>query len=90
MKITKNLLALTLAFCMTLLSCQQAEAVTYVTDAGGYAYDESRAATNIGPAIGLATVAIVAIVAVAVQNSHHSGSSSHYHGYSCDSSNCHN
>lgn len=57
-------------------SIQEAHAeVTYVTDAGGYAYDESRAATNLAPAIALATVVIVAIVAVAVQNSHDSSSS---------------
>jgi hypothetical protein len=63
-------------------STQQIEAVTYVTDTGGYAYDESRAATNLAPAIALGTVAIVGIIAIAVQNSHDrsssSSSSSHY------------
>lgn len=53
------------------------EATSYVTDTGGYAYDESRAAVNLAPAIALGTVAIVGIVAIAVQNSHeHSSSSS--------------
>jgi ABC-type uncharacterized transport system YnjBCD permease subunit len=56
------------------------EAVTYVTDSGGYAYDESRAAPNLAPAIALSTVAIVAIIALAVQNSHN--------GSSCSSSSC--
>jgi len=56
------------------------EAVTYVTDTGGYAYDESRAATNLAPAIALATVVIVAIIAVAVQNSHLKHSHSHSSG----------
>lgn len=61
-------------------STQQLEAVTYVTDTGGYAYDESRAATNLAPAIALGTVAIVGIIAIAVQNSHeHSSSSSSSH-----------
>lgn len=55
---------------------QPVEAVTYVTDTGGYAYDESRAATNLAPAIALGTVVVVAIIAIAVQNSH---DSSHSH-----------
>ncbi len=60
---------------------QKAEAVTYVTDAGGGAYDQSIAATNFAPAIALATIAVVAIVAVAVQNSH-----GHHHSHSHSSS----
>lgn len=59
------------------LSTQTAEAVSYVTDTGGYAYDESRAATNLAPAIALGTVAIVGVIALAVQNSHDSSSSSY-------------
>ncbi len=67
---------------------------TYVTDAGGYAYDECRAVTNLAPAIALSTVIIVAIIAVAVQNSHDSSSSSstshchcgHFNSSSCSSS----
>lgn len=71
------------------ISTQQAEAVTYVTDTGGYAYDESRAATNWAPAIALGTVACVGIIAVAVQNSHDhssSSSSSGHYSYSTSSS----
>ena len=65
---------------ITSTSTRSVEAVAYVTDTGGYAYDESRAATNIAPAIALGTVAIVGIIAIAVQNSHnHSSSSSHGH-----------
>lgn len=75
----------------------QLDAVSYVTDTGGYAYDQSRAVTNLAPAIALGTVAIVGIIAIAVQNSHdHSSSSSHYgsyYSYSCSSysssSSCH-
>ncbi|MFI0434733.1 MAG: hypothetical protein ACH350_03260 [Parachlamydiaceae bacterium] len=75
------------------LSTQELEAIAYVTDTGGYAYDESRAATNLAPAIALGTVAIVGIIAIAVQNSHdHSSSSSSsssrgsYHGHFSTSS----
>lgn len=65
---------------ITSISTRPVEGVAYVTDTGGYAYDESRAATNIAPAIALGTVAIVGIIAIAVQNSHnHSSSSSHGH-----------
>lgn len=70
-------LILILAFCIS-SSTHKLEAITYVTDTGGYAYDESRAATNLAPAIALATVAIVGIIAIAVQNSHDHSSSSHY------------
>ncbi|MBS4163581.1 Uncharacterized protein PRO82_000884 [Candidatus Protochlamydia amoebophila] len=74
------------AIAMTGLSNQQLEAVTYVTDTGGYAYDESRTATNLAPAIALGTVAIVGIIAIAVQNSHHSSSSHSSPSYSSSSS----
>jgi hypothetical protein len=64
---------------MIALSNQSLQAeCTYVTDAGGYAYDECRASTNLAPAIALGTVVIVAIIAIAVQNSH-DGHSSHSH-----------
>jgi hypothetical protein len=69
------------------MSTQKLEAVAYVTDTGGYAYDESRAATNLAPAIALGTIAIVGIIAIAVQNSHdRSSSSSSHYGYSSSSS----
>ena len=82
----KKMVALITLFAIGSMATQQVEAVTYVTDTGGYAYDESRAATNLAPAIALGTVAIVGIIALAVQNSHdHSSSepssnssSSHY------------
>ncbi|WP_102035402.1 hypothetical protein [Candidatus Protochlamydia sp. R18] len=74
------------AIAMTGLSNQQLEAVTYVTDTGGYAYDESRTATNLAPAIALGTVAIVGIIAIAVQNSHHSSSSHSSSSHSSSSS----
>lgn len=64
---------------MTFTSRVEAECA-YVTDSGGFAYDECRAAVNLAPAIALGTVVIVAIIALAVQNSHdHSSSSSCCH-----------
>lgn len=76
MSMLKKIITLTALFAMMGLSTRQLEAVTYVTDTGGYAYDESRAVTNLAPAIALGTVAIVGIIAIAVQNSHESSSSS--------------
>ncbi len=87
MSIMRKMIALMTLFAMVGMSTQKLEAVTYVTDTGGYAYDESRAATNLAPAIALATVAIVGIIAIAVQNSHgssSSSSSSSHCGSSCD------
>lgn len=82
MSLLKKLVALAALSAMLGLSSHHLEAVSYVTDTGGYAYDESRAATNLAPAIALGTVAIVGVIALAVQNSHHhSSSSSHYSSY---------
>lgn len=50
-----------------------------VTDAGGYGYEQCRRVPSLAPAIALGTVALVAIIAVAVQNSSHHGHSSHFH-----------
>lgn len=84
----KKMIAFSIILTMVGLTAQnQLEAVTYVTDSGGYAYDESRAATNLAPAIALSTVALVGIIALAVQNSHDSSSSSSHS--SCSSSHCH-
>lgn len=79
-----GLFALLLSIVFTNFS--KVEALTYVTDTGGYAYDESRIASNLAPAIALGTVAIVGIIALAVQNSHehyssHSDSSSSDYSY---------
>lgn len=49
----------------------------YVVDAGGGGYEESSRAASLAPAIALGAIAIVAIIAVAVQNT--SGHSSHSH-----------
>lgn len=80
MRTFQMLITCLLTLCLIGFSVQEAHAeVTYVTDAGGYAYDESRAVTNLAPAIALGTVVVVAIIAVAVQNSHHGSSSYHTH-----------
>jgi hypothetical protein len=83
MSIFKRMVALFTLFAMVAISNQPLEAVCYVTDTGGYAYDESRAIANLAPAIALGTLAIVGIIAIAVQNSHDHSSSS-----SCSSSHC--
>lgn len=90
MKKLRSLIALfALASTVCIPLQDKLEAVTYVTDTGGFAYDESRAATQLAPAIALGTVALVAIVALAVQNSHDSSSSSssssHFHATSASS-----
>lgn len=80
MSLFKRFSAISTLSAFFMMSALPIEAVSYVTDTGGYAYDESRAATNLAPAIALGTVAIVGIIAIAVQNSHdhHSSSSCHY------------
>ena len=86
MLMIKKTIALAALFAMLIPVSKSLEAVAYVTDTGGYAYDESRAATNLAPAIALGTVAIVGIIAIAVQNSHeHSSSSSSSHHRSSSS-----
>jgi hypothetical protein len=89
MKTFKGIVTLFTFFAfMTFLTQPIQAEVTYVTDAGGYAYDEARASTNLAPAIALGTVVIVAIIAVAVQNSHDSSSShsTFVHGHFISSS----
>jgi hypothetical protein len=43
----------------------------YVADTSGFCYEDCRRAPCIAPAIALGTVALVAIIAVAVQNTGH-------------------
>jgi len=89
MSIFKKMLVLMLLIGMTSLIPRDAHAA-YVTDTGGYAYDECRAAVNLAPAIALGTVAIVGIIAIAVQNSHDHRSSSSFFSHCdvCPSSYC--
>lgn len=61
--------------CFAFLACQTADAATYESDTGGCGYMECRQTPCLTPAIALGTIALVAIVAVALQDSH----SSHGH-----------
>lgn len=49
----------------------------FAESAGGNGYVESSRSPYIAPAVALGTIALVAIIAVAVQNSHHSHGHSH-------------
>jgi hypothetical protein len=51
--------------------------VMYADNVGGCGYNEGRTCSQLAPAIALATIGVVAIIAVAVQNRSHSG-----HGHS--------
>lgn len=53
------------------------EAQDYVTDCGGYGYEESCCSPSLTPYIALGSVAIIAIVALAVRHHHH-----HHHQHS--------
>ena len=53
-------------------SCQCLEAQDYfASNLGGFGYEESRDAPSMFPALVLGTVALGAIIAVALQDSHH-------------------
>ena len=74
MKLAKKLIALGLICSM--FSKETAEAsANWSSDTGGCGYAECRQAPCLTPAIALGTIALVAIVAVALQESH----SSHGH-----------
>lgn len=73
----RYLIALATAVAMMGFSPQDAEAAEYCTDNGGWGYAESRCAPSLAPAIALGTIALVAIIAVALTDSH--SSSSHCH-----------
>ncbi len=59
-------LATLLAMCSS-----TAGSADYCVDGGGYGYASCRRAPCIAPAIALGTIALIAIIAVAVQNSSH-------------------
>lgn len=75
MKHLKKLIALGATVAMIGLSSHKAEAAYYSSDCGGCGYEECRQSPCLTPAIALGTIALVAIVAVALQDSH----SSHGH-----------
>lgn len=60
-----------------LFSHDSAEAANWSTDTGGCGVEDCRQAPCLTPAIALGTIALVAIVAVALQDSHSSHSHCH-------------
>ncbi|MFA6914954.1 MAG: hypothetical protein WC222_01030 [Parachlamydiales bacterium] len=68
MKLVKKLMALGLAVAL-FSSSSNLNAQDCCVDTGGYCYEDCRRAPCITPAIALGAVALVAIIAVAVQNS---------------------
>ncbi len=75
MKQLKKLIA-TAVFVALTATTTQVQASGCVTDCGGYGYQECCSSPKLAPTIALGTIAVVAIVAVAVQTSR-GGSSSH-------------
>ncbi len=82
MNMFKKGVALATLLAMMGASAQNLTAQEYVTDAGGYGYQEARSVPSLAPAIALGAVAVVAVVAVAVQNNSHHGHGSHSHTHS--------
>jgi len=79
MKMFKKLVVLATLTAMVGTSAHNLNAQEYVTDCGGYGYEQCCRAPSLAPAIALGTIALVAIIAVAVQNTHHHG-----HGHNHD------
>lgn len=77
MKSLKNLIALFTLAAIVTLPFTKVVAAEYVTDTGGCGYKECRKCPSIAPAVALGTVALVAIIAVALQNQ----SGGHNHGH---------
>lgn len=74
MKVFKKLIAVATAVAMIGLSSQSLEAQDYLTsNSGVYGYEDSRDAPSLAPAVALGTVALIAIIAVALQDSGHGG-----------------
>lgn len=77
MKFFKKSVALATFVAMIAASAHNLSAQEYMTDTGGCGYQECRRVPSLAPAIALGTIAIIAIVAVCVQNSQH-----HHHSHS--------
>lgn len=63
----------------TLASTSNADAQEYACDVTGCGYQETCCAPTLTPYILLGTVAIVAIIVLAVSNNHHKNSHCHSH-----------
>lgn len=77
MKSLRKYIALLMAAAMMLVTVSKVEAAEYVTDCGGCGYNECRKCPSIAPAVALGTIALVAIIAVALQNQSNSHSHNH-------------
>lgn len=78
MKRIKKIISLTAMAAMLGSSAGNLSAQEYCIDNGGCGYDECCRTSSLAPAIALGTIALVAIIAVAVQNtSGHSHCHSH-------------
>lgn len=78
MKLAKKIIAAAALFAMLSTSANTLSADEYCVDMGGCGYEDCCRSCSLAPAIALGTIAIVAIVAVAVQNtSGHSHCHSH-------------
>ena len=76
MQYFRKLISATVTAAILALTCQTAQAEEYYsTEVGGCGYEECRQSPCLTPAIALGAIALVAIVAVALQDSH----SSHGH-----------
>ena len=77
MKSLKKMIALLTIAATAGLGTQNLNAAEYVTDCGGCGYQECRKCPSIAPAVALGTIALVAIVAVALQNQSHGHTHAH-------------
>lgn len=78
MRLTKKLMFLVTALAMLGASSTSLQADEYCVDNGGCGYNDCCRSSSLAPAIALGTIALIAIVAVAVQNtSGHSHCHSH-------------
>lgn len=80
MKLLNKLLSVATAIAILALSAQNLEAQDYFGSSSEvFGYEDSRDAPSLAPAIALGTVALVAIIAVALQDN--SGGHNHSHSH---------
>lgn len=77
MNFVRNMIALMVMAATCTLGAPKLGAAEYVTDCGGCGYQQCRKCPSIAPGVALGTIALVAIIAVALQNQ----SSGHGHGH---------
>ncbi|PJD93492.1 MAG: hypothetical protein CK425_12590 [Parachlamydia sp.] len=80
-KLGKSVVCATVIAMLT-TSSGSLNALEYVTDLGGYGYEEARRAPQIGPAIAFAAIGLATIITLALLRS----SSSHAHVHSTSDS----